>query len=338
MNLYKKPFPKRTFDESVIDVLRLSEAQWAQYQNVARHYLGERHFHDQIPKLPPGKLLRSSLETIRDVDSKNTLAGLLHVEHAAHIDPNINFHKGGGLWETSRSIFSGLWSLIGFGPEFDRMYESLPFVKPKNRETPYDRYLAKIVDESYQPIDKRNGKVGHWIRLPEFDTRKFSVWEDPQEKRIHVALKGTTAHQADIWSDIHILANNKSGHEGEIKQYLQDVVTKLGDTYTYDASGHSLGGTELINVFTQDDALLDKYDRVSVFTPGITPTHSLGNVKEALGEDKFHFFLNTGDILSNAVVSLVTHDSNVAYGDPTHSIGHNHGLDQFIGDVVGSDV
>ena len=117
MNLYKKRFPKKEFEDRVIDILRLSPQEWSNFQNTARHFLGKINFHDNLPEHPSKKVLPSSLHIIDTVDSSNTLAAMMHVEHAAHIDVHRDFHKGGGLYETGTSILSSLWNLIGLGPE-----------------------------------------------------------------------------------------------------------------------------------------------------------------------------------------------------------------------------
>jgi hypothetical protein len=336
MNLYKKRFPKKSFDDTVLDVLRLDKTQWAHFQGVARHWLGEEVFHDQVPSKPPHKLLPSSLREIRDVDSSNTLAALLHVENAAHNDPSKEYHRGGGIRETSSSILNALYNLVGLGPEFDNFFEKVGWKAPKNRETPLDRYYAKAVQESYKSIDKRDGSIGGgvnmWVRLPRFDNKKFSVWLDRPEKKVHVALKGTNT-AADVWSDLSLLGSNRSGHEKEIRDYLKDITRAYGDNYTYDVSGHSLGAAELVNVFQEDDFQLNKYDRINLFNPGTTPTHNLTNAKEAAHDPRFHIFLNSGDILSNTYVSLIGSDSNVAWADATHNPVYNHGLAQWVGDV-----
>jgi hypothetical protein len=114
---------------------------------------------------------------------------------------------------------------------------------------------------------------------------------------------------------------------------LRDIVTKYGNNYGYTVSGHSLGGTEVMNVFLEDEYLLNKITRVNLFTPGLTPTHALQNAKAALKDDRVHLYLNSGDLLSNAMVSLVHEDNHVVWGKPTHSFSHNHGLTQWSEEV-----
>jgi len=336
MNLYKKRFPKKSFEHIVLDVLRLDETQWAHFKGVSRHWLGEEVFHDQVPSKPKNKLLPSSLREIRDVDSKNTLAALLHVENAAHNDPSKEYHRGGGLLEATSSIFSTLYNLVGFGPEFDKLFENIGWKAPKNRETPLDRYYAKAVQESYKSIDNRDDSIGGgsnmWVRLPRFDNKKFSVWLDREEKRVHVALKGTTT-AADVWSDIKLLGSNRSGHEKEIRDYLIDVTRAYGLNYTYDVSAHSLGAAELVNVFQEDQPQLNKYELINIFNPGTSSVANLDAAKHAVKDPRFKIFLNSGDILSNTYVSLINSDSNVAWGDASHNPSYNHGIQQWVGDV-----
>lgn len=334
MNLYKKPFPKKSPEDTIIDILRLNEQEFQNFRNVAIQWSGGKTFHDHLPEKPSRKLLPSALKTIQHVD-QNTLAALMHIENSAHNDISKEYHQGGGLIETGSSILSGLWNMVGLGPEFESLFQTLGWSKP-NRETPYDRYFAKAVQESYKSISKRDDSIGGgqnmWVRLPRFDNKKFSVWLDRPEKRVHVALKGTSS-ASDILSDASVILSNTSGHEKEISDYLKDITRAYGDNYSYDVSSHSLGSTELINVFQEDQFQLNKYDRINVFNPGQMPTHSLDNAKEAVKDSRFHFFLNSGDMLSNTFVSLVNSDSNVAWSDASHNPVYNHSIGQWVGDV-----
>jgi hypothetical protein len=329
-NLYKKRFPKRSFQDTVFDVLRLNDEQWNQLKGIANHYLGDETFHPSIPRYPPTKLLPSSLRQIRDIDHPTTLASLLHVEDKAHHDPTKEFNRGGGLLETTSSLFSTLWNLVGFGPEFKSMFDYFGWTTPSKKETPLDRQYAQIVQESYKSIDKRADNVDDWLRLPRFDNDRFSAWVQRDEKIVHVALKGTSTI-SDVFSDLSIIGSNHSGHEKEVRDYLRDVVRAYGHNYTYDVSAHSLGGAELVNVFNEDDSQLNKYDRINVFNPGSTPTHNLSAAKDAIKDERFHFFLNSGDLLSNTYGSLIPSGfENVVWGSASHNPMYNHSLGQWI--------
>jgi hypothetical protein len=328
MNLYKKRFPRKTLHGQTVDILRLNPTEWANFKGIARHWLGEEVFHDALPRHPSNKILPSSLETIKDVDSQNTLAALMHVENHAHRDKNQEFHEGGGIRETAQSILGSLWNLIGFGPEFDSLFETLGWSGPVNRATAEDALYAAITNETYKAIEDRKGHLGAWDRLPRFDSDKLSAWLDRDEQRVHIAVKGTST-AADIISDLHILGGNTSGHEKEVMAEIKHVIVGYGNNFTYDIAGHSLGATEIMNVTREDDFALDKLTDIYLFNPGITPTHGLDNAKDAMKDDRVHIFLNSGDLLSNGMVSLVNSDTNVAWSKPTHSFGGNHGLAQW---------
>ena len=333
-NLYRRGMPVRTFDETVSDVLRLQPREFAQFQQVARHYLGEHHFHDALVQ-PKNKILPSSLETIRDVDSPSTLAALMHVEKGAHDDPKSNYHMGGGLHETAVSIFSGLWNMIGFGPEFNQLYNYLGWSKNKKQPDELDRYYAHIVDESYTNPTNRDEQISNWWRNKQLDTKYFSTWVDEENDRIHVALKGTSSGK-DFMSDLHILGTNYSGHENRVLEYLEQVAELYPHSHL-DVSGHSLGGRELINVFIDhaDNADLQRYERINLFAPGTTPTHNLANSQQILHDPRVHLYLNNGDMLSNTFTSLVPSDyENVIWADPHHSPSWNHGMQQWRGENV----
>ena len=68
-NLYKTSIPDRTVEQHVRDVLRLTDKQYGEFQDVASHWLGNKNVRG-IPSYPPVKLLPSSLQTIADTDRK----------------------------------------------------------------------------------------------------------------------------------------------------------------------------------------------------------------------------------------------------------------------------
>ena len=320
--------PKRSLPETTLDVLRLSEKQWAQLKGVARHFLGEHTFHASLPKYPPTKLKPSALRQIVEVDSPSTLAALLHVEEAAHTDPLVDYHKGGGLQETTVGLLSSLWNLIGFGPEFAQIYDHFSdYSKQKMNEL--DHVYAELVHQSYQPIDKRAKTVHDWTRMGDYDTDKLSSWQNEEDRRIHVALKGTSGF-SDLMSDVSVLGTNRSGHEQEIQDYLIKLVETFPD-YSFDVSGHSLGARELLNIFVDEtNPLLEQFDRINLFNVGTTPTHNLDDSREAVADERIHFYLNSGDLLSNTFLSLIPSDrDNVIWSKPSHSAWYNHSLGQW---------
>ena len=89
-NLYKKRFPKRSFKDSVFDVLhmRAGTTKWKQFQDVAKQFQGGS-------LKPKKKLLPSAIRTIANVDSPSTLAALMHQEKIAHDQPDLEYHMGG---------------------------------------------------------------------------------------------------------------------------------------------------------------------------------------------------------------------------------------------------
>lgn len=329
MNLYKRRFPTRSFDEHVIDVLRLSPAEYANVQAVAGHWLGA-HFHDSIPVHPPSKLLPSSLRTIRDTDQQ-TLAALMHVEKSAHEDHRANYHMGGGLWETGRSILSTLWGAT-LGPTVNSLFEKIGFKKKPTPLSNQERKYADLVGQAYQDKSSRaNSLAMMGTRQAQYDTEKFTVFEDERNKRVHIGVRGTLMNLKDLGSDLHILAGNTSGHEKELAQELKDVLANYSDEgWIFDVSGHSLGATELMNIFQNtDDPLLKRVDRVNLYNPGLTPTHNLDTPKAAVNDPRFHFYLNDADLLSNTMVSLIHSSTPVKWGKTGHNPLSNHGLGQW---------
>ena len=92
-NLYKRKFPKRSRHETVVDLLRLNDSQFKQFQDVAGQYMGGALVHKKIRR-PRNKLLPRTLRTLRNVDSPQTLAALIGIPYSyvsplAYIRTNI---------------------------------------------------------------------------------------------------------------------------------------------------------------------------------------------------------------------------------------------------------
>ena len=172
-------------------------------------------------------------------------------------------------------------------------------------------------------------------RLPQYGTEKFTVFQDDRNKRIHIGVRGTKMNMQDLGSDINIIKGNRSGHEEELAKELRDILLHFhnpgsNEPWKFDVSGHSLGGTEIMNIFEgTDDPVLKLVDRINLFNPGMTPTHSLSVPKAAASDPRFHFYLNDADLLSNTMVSLIHENTPVKWGKTGHNPLSNHGLGQW---------
>ena len=219
-NLYKKAYLQKDIHNTAIDLLHLDESEFHNFQEISRHFLGRKSkFKNVITKKRPAYLLKDSFKTLVNPSSPSEVAALLYVEHKAHEDPHLDFNKGGGLYETAHVVLNSMWNLIGFGPEFEQIYDKFGGVSEQSRITKDDMFYAELVDQSYEPIKDRKPNVGTSERLGEFDTDIFSVWQDPEERSIHIAMRGSKFNAKDIVSDLRIVGTNISGNEEEIKQH-----------------------------------------------------------------------------------------------------------------------
>ena len=336
-NLYRKKLRVRNPHETALDVLSLPDDFYENhFQKVARHWAGETVYHADFPP-PPSKLLPSALATVATTE-KHTLAALLGVEAGHHANPKTEFHSGGGLSETASSIFSSLWNWTGAGPLW-RKIKGVFGKKETTKQIPEaDQDRARLVQESYKSVDERDDRVGKWIRLPKYDTDRLSVWMNPDLRVFDISIRGTKMNLSDIVADLHIVGGNKSGKEDELEQEILDIIktnTRLSDSneYTYELSGHSLGANQVMNILADSikTPIMERVKDAYLFNPGITPTHDLDVAKRATNQERFHWFLNSGDIVSNAAISIRDADSKseVFYGTPGTSPAGNHSLDQW---------
>ena len=330
-NLYKAKIPKRSHHQTVLDVLRMSEEQFTQFQNTARQFSNEDFVFDHRIKQPSAKVKNSSYQVLTEVGSGSELAVLLNQEQYAHNDPHSEVHKGGGIYEAASSVFNGLWNTIGLGPEFSSWFGHFDYDSPENTMSKDDVLEARIVQQSYKEPAERVSEIGDWERITNLDTERFSSWLDLDDKEIHVALRGTKANFSDIWSDTQLIFTNKtSAAQNEVKNYLEAVANAFPD-FKLTASGHSLGANQLVDVLSGSDL---NYEKVYLFNPGTSPLTSLTGQRGAVEDEKFHLFLNSGDILSNTFASLIPSErDNVTWSQSTHNPLSNHGLAQWTSDT-----
>ena len=132
-------------------------------------------------------------------------------------------------------------------------------------------------------------------------------------------------------SDLRIAAGNRSGHEKEIAEELTHIIGQFDTSVTFDVSGHSLGGLEVMNIFMDPNRSeqLNRVDRINLFNPGLTPTHNLDTAKQAVRDDRFNFYLNSGDLISNAFISILDDDTPVHMGKTGANPLGNHSLSQW---------
>jgi len=329
-NLYKRKRPTRSNQDTIRDVLRLSPAQFKQFKGLSNHYLGKSTFHPDIPKQPKAKLLRGSLQTISDAHNTSILATLMSHELAAHNDPDLDFNKGGGLVETASSIFNGLWNTIGLGPEFADWFDFFDYKSADNSMSERDKIVATMIQETYKTEGERTEELGEFTLDKGMSNDEFGVWVDENDREVEITLRGTKMNVSDILSDLSIVFTNEAGHDEEIVDFLDNVIEKFGD-YEMNVSAHSLGGNEIMSVLEDND--FDEINNVRLFNPGLTPTHNLSAAKDAVQNDKVHFFLNSGDMISNTFQSLLPSDrENVHWSKATHNPLTNHGMSQWVDD------
>ena len=326
-NLYKKRFPKRNLHETCIDVLRLPDSHWKQFRKVADQFSGGAIHHPEV-KRPRHKVKPSSYRTIASLQDKSTLAYLMNLERISHSDHSKEFHEGGGLFDATTSIFRGLWNTIGLGPEFDRWFGTFDYNSDENRITSDEQDFVKMTQQSYKPINERAASIDEWVRDAALDMDRYTTWVDEDDKKVHIGVRGTKANVSDIFADFKILLSNSSGKANDLRNYIQRVRNDY-EGYDIEASGHSLGGNQLIDVHSSGDAGLS---RVNLFNPGVSSLVVTDNIKNISSKPNTHLYLNTGDTISNTMVSYVGNDDNVKWSAATHNPIDNHSLSQWSDD------
>ena len=275
--------------------------------NTARDFLEER-------KVPQYIIKRNDLRKIRD-HTPHVLAGeLMHELRRGQRDGKV----GGGLAEAFTSVFSEAKHLLGI----DALQNWVGLGPTSAEMTDKDRNVAAAVQQSYRNIEDRRGAVGHFTRLPEYDTDRIAVWRQPGGQML-VTVHGTTLNWDDIKDDAEILAG------AEVRS--SELTTLLNEFHDngirYDVAGHSLATQFITNAVRDGQA--ENADGIYLFNPASSPFQNTSYLHENANDPRFTYYMNQGDMVSNGLYQQLSDEStkNVRLGpyrwDPisSHMIG-----------------
>ena len=328
-NLYKKSFPQRSERETHFDILRMSDYQFEQFQKTAHHFNPYNDYFYTDLQAPKSKLLPSSLESIATLDNRSTLVPLMAMEKGAHTNSKSDFHRGGGLYDTVVALFKVLWSLVGVEERFNHWFEFFKYQPQSTKITKFEKECARLVAETYMtPADHRFETVGRWIRIPEFDTEHFSAWVDEENRTVHIAVSGTRLTTNDMWADYALLVGRETGTLDELEQYFTRV-TDMYKGYLFECSAHSLGCAKVIELLYHK--IKPEISAVFLFNAPLSPLYDKDQVKFVVADNRFRFYLNTADPISNFYTTVIPADrEHVTWGVPKTDPLKNHSIEQWV--------
>lgn len=170
----------------------------------------------------------------------------------------------------------------------------------EHKRIPHEQQLvARALDETYSSIEDRPTRVGSLERLTQYDTDRYSVWDQPNGQKL-VTVHGTQLTANDIGSDL-LIAGGQTMNAPRDLQNLLNTFDREG--VTYDLAAHSLGTEYLINS-THENA-----DSIYLFNAASSPVQSTDMLRERANNNDYTYFISPSDLVSNGLFQQMNNES-----------------------------
>ena len=328
---YREPFQDFTNHEHAAGFLSmLDKKEFGHIKKVASHF-GGRINHRRMPKKPSRKVKKRSWNTIADADSPHAVGRAMAKQKS---------DMGGGLLDGINAAISTIWHFTPFNVAYDWIQNKRGLSDIQTRMSDMQKFDADTLEEAYKNPGHRAGLTKNgWINMPKYVGEYTSVYKNPKDNSLHVAIRGSQSLKDWAFHDALIMGRNKPGAEEteRIQQFLIRVAKENPDA-DITVNSHSLSGSFVQNAFTEatpeEDKWLDHYDVINLYNPGSNALAQTSNIHEFVNDDRVHLFLNRTDVISTAYAQAITDENKdrVVFGNATYNPLNAHTFSQWQSD------
>ena len=315
-------------------VAGMNKKQFASFQRIAAHYLqnGGGDMQKVIGTKPEKKILAGSLFELGSA-ARNTdvVLGMRNERKMHETDPH--FHMGGGLNDGVKTITRSAFNLWLAGSKEYRWVGDLwrKWNGYAQRDPPeQSKMRADVVRQAYRykKGETPRAELHGWKWDKEHSTKRTVAYVDDKTKQVFIGVRGTVSLQ-DWGKNVQVLTEGTIDLP-EVEKELETIVAAYPG-YRFSVSGHSQAGTALANLAVSDPELMNKFENIDLFNPGAGAQDQQGAVQNALkNPDKFHLYLNAGDVVSNGYINDIEKDrQNTYYGVYDADFLKVHSIDQW---------
>ena len=304
----------------------LEPNEFKHIQTVSSHFGGNiNKLSEHLPEFPKKKIRPSTWDYIAQANSPHELNMGLVAELRGHNHPAIESHMGGGLLDGINTIGHLLWNFHPGVMGYHWIKDKLGFTQ-KNKISQLQHYDADTLEQAYADIGDRESTLNNgWTLVPDYETDYTSVYRNPKNGSLHVAIRGSKTAHDWLYHDALILARNKPGDEKneDIQKFLVDLA-KENPNADLTINSHSLSGSFVQNAFTEanptQEAWLDHYSTINLFNPGSNSFANTDSIHEFASDDRVYMFLNSTDPISQGYARAVNSENQdrVYWGTPTY--------------------
>ena len=330
----------KTIDRASTFLATLDPRQFSQLTQVASHFGGAiNNLSDKLPKHHNKKIKPSTWDFLANARSPHEVGMAL----VAELREDTSIHTQNLTWVVD--LLDGLSAATKYyyhymiDPPYDWVKDKMGYSDIKNKLTTMDQWNADTIGESYKDEGQRDSHLHNgWDLLPQYEGEYTSVYKEPQTGALHVAVRGSKTAKDWQYHDALIAGRNRPGDEEteNIQDFLVQVAKDNPDV-DLTVNSHSLSGAFIQNAFITadptEDAWLDHYDRINMYNPGANAFAPMEDIREFVGDDRVHLFLNQTDPISAAYAQAIDDDSKdrVIWGNGTYYPVAAHGYAQWQG-------
>ena len=330
LSTYREPFQDFNHEHAAGFLSMLDKKEFGHIKKVASHF-GGRINHRRMPKKPSRKVKKRSWNTIADADSPHAVGRAMAKQKS---------DMGGGLLDGINAAISTIWHFSPFNVAYDWIKKKRGLSDIQTRMSDMQKYDADTLEEAYKKPGHRVGMTPNgWINMPKYDGEYTSVFKNPKDNSLHVAIRGSQSLKDWAFHDALIMGRNKPGKDEteRIQQFLIQVAKENPDA-DITVNSHSLSGSFVQNAFTsatpEEDKWLDHYDVINLYNPGSNALADTSNIHEFVTDDRVHLFLNRTDVISTAYAQAITDENKerVVFGNATYNPLNAHTFSQWQSD------
>ena len=307
-----EPFKNVHHMSSFLTRTSINDPHWRGFVRQAHRYLkGE--------DTPPTTLRRDALKRVTKRHPYQ-LGGDILLDY---IHQSEDGQTGSGVAEVVNTIAHSLSNTLGL-PELKEVL----FGKAEHKKMTDQQILfAKALNSTYKKMTDRPRTIGNLERLSQFDTPRYSVWDEGGNGQLLVTIHGTEInHLKDITDDAKILLG-RTNIEDESVTSLFKLLDEKG--LTFDVASHSLGSEFVMSAVKKHSKNVDE---ILLFNPASSGLQNKEILKERANNPQFSYFINQSDPVSHGIYQQMDKASidRAVIGDYKFSPLTAHSMSQWV--------
>jgi hypothetical protein len=209
-------------------------------------------------------------------------------------------HKEGGGFGTAVKKVMAAVNPVHVHHTITHLRQNKKHKKTKKDLTTANSQKVSMIANAYNPKSDQRVDIGDFDYRDELSDDWFSVYHNPDTKKVTVAVRGTR-DKADILPDLKIAVGVEK-FDKDFSRYEELKALDEFQDHDFDVTGHSLGGTKAMYIGEKAN------DPTTAYNPGYSYLFESGF---DLKRDDLNLHIVDGDHVSNGILLEQIPDANL---------------------------